>query len=187
MIFYCDFISLIFSWLSQSFNNIISGIISSSLVLYLFTRLKPCIYISDKIAKRKIKSGTHLYKIKIINRSSYSAINIQAELSIVNEIFPNQDGDKETNDLEPVNLKKKEIFQLDKYSRRTDYTPYTFSFVISKDELDKYLEDSQNKYLRFRVFAIHSLSNIGKVFEKKYEVSSIIEGDFSPGDLFAIK
>jgi hypothetical protein len=120
----------------------------------------------------------------VINRDRFSAINIKAELSYISYfIVP---GGQETSS-EKIDLVKAELFSLDKFDPSSEYATYSYRFKIKKHEdLRTGLKDNTRKYIRLKILATHSISNIGKVFEKKYRADQIINGDFVFGESLEI-
>ena len=103
-------------------------------------------------------------QIKVINKSRYAATNVKAELSYIN-LFSVPNG-LETNSKKVV-LNKSEIFSLDKFNLKSENASYTYMFVTTEN-IQNGLEAGNRNYLILRISATHSLSNMGKVFEKKF-------------------
>jgi hypothetical protein len=53
---------------------------------------------------------------------------------------------------------------------------------VTTENIQNELEDDNNNYLRLRISATHSLSNMGKVFEKRYFIGDFVNGDFCFGN-----
>lgn len=166
--------------------TIITGIatsfIASCFFIFIFTRLKPKIKISDLIAIRD-NNGAVPYKIKVINKSRFPVINIKAELAYIN--YFQVPGGLETNSVKIV-LNKSEIFSLDKFDTKAQNAPYTYMFVTTENILNRLIQNNL-PYIRFKLSAIHSLSNIGTVFEKRYYANSFVTGDFHFGNNLTIE
>ena len=162
-------------------NAILTGVatsfVASIIFTLIFTSLRPKLEISDLIAIRQNNNLTY-YKIKVINKSRYDAINVKAELSYIN-LFAVPNG-LETNS-RTISLNKNELFLLAKFDLKSENAAFTYLFV-THENIQNGLEAGNRHYLRLRISATHSLSNMGKVFEKKYFVGAFANGDFSYGN-----
>lgn len=162
-------------------NAILTGIatsfVASIIFTVIFTSLRPKLKISDLVAIRQ-SNNTTSYKIKVINKSRYAAINVKAELSYIN-LFSVPNG-VETNSSK-IELNKSEIFLLDKFNLKSENASYTYMFVTTKN-IQNGLEAGNKNYLILRISATHSLSNMGKVFEKRYFIEDFANGDFCFGN-----
>ncbi|WP_369765218.1 hypothetical protein [Flavobacterium sp. WC2429] len=159
------------------FLGIITSFVASIVFTYLFTRLKPNLKISDEIAFR---NGT--FKIKIINKSKYAATNIKADMSYIG--YFNVPGGRERRSYK-IDLLKDNIFDIDKFEKKSEHANNTYRFV-TRQNLREGFTESNSEYIRFKITATHSLSNIGKVFEKQYNVNQITNGEFSFGNITTI-
>lgn len=162
-------------------NAILTGIatsfVASIIFTVIFTSLRPKLKISDLVAIRQ-SNNTTSYKIKVINKSRYAATNVKAELSYIN-LFSVPNG-LETNSKKVV-LNKSEIFSLDKFNLKSENASYTYMFVTTEN-IQNGLEAGNRNYLILRISATHSLSNMGKVFEKKFFIGDFANGDFCFGN-----
>lgn len=159
------------------FLGIITSFVASLVFTYLFTRLKPDLKISDEIA---FKNGT--FKIKVINKSKYAATNIKADISYIG-YFP-VPGGRERRSYR-IELQRDNIFDIDKFEKKSEHANNTYRFVTIEN-LREGLNENNHKYIRFKITATHSLSNIGKVFEKQYHLNQIINGEFAFGNITTI-
>jgi hypothetical protein len=157
--------------------GIITSFVASIVFTYLFTRLKPNLKISDGIA---FKNGT--FKIKIINKSNYAAINIKADISYIG--YFNVPGGRERRSY-VIDLQKDSIFDIDKFEKNSEHANNTYRFV-TVENLREGFKENNYEYIRFKITATHSLSNIGKVFEKQYNVNQIKNGEFGFGNITTI-
>jgi len=157
------------------FFGIASSIVASMIFTYFFTQLKPKLKISAVIGQT---NGT--FKIKVINKSRFAAKNIKAELSYIN--FFTVPGGQEINSLN-IPMVKEELFALDKFNKKSGFATYTYRFVTQHgQDLRLGLSQNNRQFIRLKISANHSVSNIGKVFEQRYLASQIIDGDFGFGD-----
>ena len=149
---------------------------ASIIFTYLFTRLKPNLKISTDIA---YSNGS--YKIKIINKSYFSAIHIKARLSYIKH-FDVPGGHQETQATPiPLTLPDGELFSIDKFDSNIQFATYSYRFRTIED-IRNGLTLHNRLYIRIKIPATHSLSNIGKVFTQNYYEHNIINGDFQFGD-----
>lgn len=162
-------------------NSILLGItaslIASIIFTWFFTRLKPKIKASEFIA---YKDGS--YRIKIINKSRFSAINIKAELSYIN--FFDVPGGREINS-HRIPLIKSELFEIESLNRKPEFATYSYRFV-TKENIRSGLTEKNRQFVRLKISSIHSLSNIGAVLIKEYSSTRIKDGDFKFGNSFDI-
>jgi hypothetical protein len=164
-------------------NTVILGIttsfVASLIFTYIFTQLKPKLKISTVIGHTN-----GIFKIKIINRSRFAATNIKAELSYIN--FFAVPGGQETNSTK-IHLVKKELFALDKFEKDSEFATHTYRFVTKHgQDLRQGLNQNNRQFIRLKISANHSVSNIGKVFEQRYRAAQIIDGDYGFGDIIEI-
>jgi len=160
-------------------NTIILGIttsfVASLIFTYIFTQLKPKLKISAVIGHT---NGT--FKIKVINKSLFAATNIRAELSYIN--FFEVPGGLETNSFN-IPLVNGELFALGKFDKKSEFATYSYRFVTKHGQnLRQDLNLNNRQFIRLKISATHSVSNIGKVFEQRYIAEQIIDGDFGFGD-----
>lgn len=154
-----------------------TSLLATIIFTFIFTQIKPRLKISSEICHN---DGT--YKIKVINKNCWSVINVKTELSYIN--FFNVPNGVETNSL-IIQLTKNELFSIDKYDKKSEYKTFSFRFVTHENLING-LKENNRQFLRFKISATHSLSNIGKVFTKEYSLKEIKEGDFKFGDSFEI-
>jgi hypothetical protein len=166
--------------------GIISSFVSAFIWLYFFGTLRPKIDISPEIAKDiNASDGSPAYIIKIINHSRRPAMNIRAKLSLIKPFIVPQGQVKLSK---PIPLKSDEIFSLKQFSNNDRDADYAFRFVTFENLEDLWSND-ETHFLVFRVFALDSLSGLGKLFEKKYTMrrNTIKKGSFVFGNSFEIK
>ena len=154
-----------------------TSLIASLIFTYLFTRLKPKINISNVIAIRN-NNGITSYKIKVINESKFPVINVKAEMAYIS--YFQVPGGQERYSYSIV-LNKSEIFSLDKLDKTSTHATYSYMFVTTED-IQNGLIQSNRQYIRFKLSAVHSLTNVGQVFEKHFDTKSFIVGAFNFGN-----
>lgn len=168
---------------------IIIGVLSSavaSLIFLLFlNRIRPKIIISDQIARGKSTKGNIIYRIKVINKTSRSIMDIKATLHRVRTVVvPGGTIPK----VKEIPLKRSEIMELPKFDPKDKEANYAYRF-ITYENIEEIWEHDTMEYLRFRIYARDSLSGFGKVFIKDYHTkrNSIKEGDFEVGNSLEIR
>lgn len=155
--------------LSTVFIGIATSFVASLFFTYLLTRMRPSLKISDEIA-----FSNNSYKIKVVNKSCASAINIRVELCYVN--YFNVYGGIETK-TSKISVSKDNLFAIDGYKRKPQNATYSFRF-LTNENLTNGLLDNKGKFIRFKIIATHSVSNISRVYSKTFTADKIINGDF---------
>lgn len=165
--------------------GVLSSFVASLIFLLFLTRVRPKIEISDKIAKSVSPTGEPIYRIKIINKTRRSIINVKAELQLVTPTVTPGGIIQKTK---TIPLKRSEIMEISKFDLKDKTAGYAFRFVIYEN-LEELWKDETRSFLRFRVYAVDSLSGFGRVFVKEYHTkrNSIKEGDFEFGNSLEIK
>ncbi len=171
--------------LDKIFLAVLVGLITSGIFFVILSRFRPKIDISPKIAREaSTKTGKKVYRIKIINRTHAPVTDVRAQL----HIFKNyQTATGEVFKSDAIELTRPDPIYIGKYDKKDAEANYAYRFLTDND-LDKKWSDDRTQFIRFRIFARHSLSGFGGFFFKDYRLkkNSIIEGDFSKGDTFGI-
>jgi len=177
------------SWLVFVLDKIIlsifAGLITSGIFLLILSRYRPKIDISPKVARgSSTKTGEVIYRIKVINRTSAPITDIRAQLHIYKNY---QTAKGEIWKTHAIELKRPDPISIDKYDPKDKNTNYAYRF-LTYSNLEKIWNDDASQFLRFRIFARHSVSGFGGFFFKDYRLkrNSIIDGEFSKGDTFEI-
>lgn len=167
---------------------IIIGVSSSavaSLIFLLFlSRIRPKIIISDQIAKQTSIKGSISYRIRVMNKTHRSIMDIKAQLHRVTLILvPGGTIPK----VRKIPLKTSEIMELPKFDPRDKEANYAYRFV-TYENIEEIWGDDTKSYLRFKIYAKDSLSGFGKVFTKNYHTKrdSIKAGIFEVGNILKI-
>jgi len=165
--------------------GILSSVIASIIFLTFLTRVRPKIEISNQIAKGKsLTTGDIIYRIKVINKTRHSIINIKAQLHLVTPIVVPGGILLKTKE---IPLKRSEVMCLEKFDPKDEQAKYAFRFVTYED-IEKSWSDDKRSFLRFRIVATDSISGFSKVFTKDYHTKSLIkEGEFEYGASMEIK
>lgn len=160
-----------------------SSLVASSLFLWAFFLIRPKILISDKISISPNAEGKKEYLIKVVNQGNRSAININAELYIVNNSNVNSGTiDEHTK----IPLKFSHLMELNKFSIDNKSEDFAWYFAI-QDDIEKLWLNHNNRRLKFKVIATDSISGFSKVFIKSFNnISCIIDGDFIYGSSLEI-
>jgi hypothetical protein len=160
-------------------NNIILalivGLIANAMFLIILSKFfRPRIQISQEIA-RCYRNGSPSDRIKVINRTNVPLTDIKVQLDIVRP-------DGNIMVLDPIELVTPDLISIDKYDKKDTIAGYARRFRI-KDNLDNRWTDDSIEYLRFRIFARHSVSGLGELFTQEYRTNlSIKHGKFAPRD-----
>jgi hypothetical protein len=164
--------------------GIFSSLVASTVWLFAFSRVRPKITISEKIAKTLDTSGYPIYKIKIINQTKRPIVSVRARLTVSSPaVVPN--GFVTTT--RSIELKTSEVFSLRKFDLSDKEANYAFRF-ITYENLDEIWTNDKVSYVVFRIYAVDSLSGLGKMYERQFRLkrNSIVDGDFEFGNTFAI-
>jgi hypothetical protein len=159
--------------------GVLSSIVASLIFLLFLSSVKPKIIISEQIAKSKSSKGELVYKIKVINKTRRPIMDIRASLHIVTLTVIPGGSLRETKE---ILLKRSEIMGLEKFDKKDKEGNYAFNFLTYEDIEN--IWDDTHSYLRFRIYAIDSLSRFGKVFIKDYYTKrNVIKGgEFEAGE-----
>lgn len=183
------------SYLQQSpiVSSILTGIISSGVFLVVLSRLKPSLRISTSICFDK---ENNKYLFKIINKSPFFKVfDISVKLYSI-EIVPTYNG--ENYKMEPVKLTLDHIKAIQRLNcshyfqdyfckdkRLETRTDYAAIFSTSVDLMPLL---QQKSFIRFQVYAKHTLTGFGRIFNYDYKHSgNIVDGSFLSGNTFKIK
>lgn len=164
---------------------ILIGLVTNAIFLYILSRFRPTIDISPTIARgADTTDGSTIYRIKVINRTKFPIVDIKAQL----HIFKNhQTATGEIWKSKPIDLKRSDPIGIFKYDVADRDANYAYRFVTYED-LEAIWSNDNVQFLRFRIYARHSLSGFGVFSYKDYRLkrNSIQLGEFSKGDTFEI-
>lgn len=169
------------SYLLSIIIGVFSSLTAAIVFLLIICRFKPKIIISDKVAHTLLKKGESEYKIKIIDKSSRRAVNIHADLYLVTpKTIPNG----LMLSLKEIKLQRNSPLAFYKYDTRKADGKYACIFRTSEN-LKELWKDNEHTYLRFRIYAVDSLTGFGKLFTKIYykKDADIVNGEFKFGSL----
>lgn len=159
--------------------GISSGIASSALFLAALTLIRPRLALSKCITREKLKDGSLYYQIKVVNHTRFPLARVQAELLHGHRtILHNDYGGSPLLQTRPILLKRSYLLRLARYDRRDWEANYAFRFVAYDIEDHT---DPSDRFL-FRIYAEHTITGAGSIFEHTYTLKSIVDGDFEGGD-----
>jgi hypothetical protein len=164
--------------------GVLSSLIASIVFLLFLTRLRPRILISDQIAKSTSDSGKKIYRIKVVNETKVPIINVKAQLHLMN---PNMAPGGIIFISKEISFQRSEMLEIAAFDSKDKAAEYAYRFR-SYEDIDNLWSDDAHSYLRFRIYATHSISGFSRVFRKDYHTkrNTIIEGDFAFGTSTAI-
>jgi len=164
--------------------GILSSLVASIVWLYFFSRLRPNIAISPQIAKFSDSQGNIVYKIKIINKGHRPIVDVRVKLVV--STHTNVPGGT-ISVTKNIPLKVNEVMGIAEFNRKDGEALYAYRFVIYED-LETLWQNDRSTSLSFRLYAIDSLSGLGKYFYTEYRAkrTSIVGGDFEFGNSFKI-
>lgn len=159
--------------------GISSGIASSALFLAALTLIRPRLALSKCITREQLKDGSLYYQIKVVNHTRFPLARAQAELLHGHRtILQNDYGGSPLLQTRPILLKRSYLLRLARYDRRDWEANYAFRFVAYDIEDHT---DPSDRFL-FRIYAEHTITGVGSIFEHTYTLKSIVDGDFEGGD-----
>ncbi len=161
------------------------GLFTSGIFLWFLAKFfRPRIDISSMIARgMDTNNGRTIYRIKVINRTRCPIVDIKAQL----HIFKNhQTATGEVWKSKAIELKRADPVLIDKYDKADGDVNYAYRFV-TYDDLESIWNDNIH-FLRFRIYAKHSISGFGGFFYHDFRLKRITikSGEFSKGDTFEI-
>jgi len=147
------------------FAGIVSGVISSALVLVIFTIFKPRVKISDEISAKKLSNGKWLYQVKVVNLTRSMLTNVSYTLRFCKTYRDNM---VETQEIEPL---KNYLAIINRYDPRQKTANFAVRISYEIDEDTYTLSDGTN--LEFTLFASHVLTNASLCKKKEYFAKDI--------------
>lgn len=150
--------------------GVVSGCISSILVILCMSKIKPKLKISKYIA-RSVYEGKTFYDFKLVNYSSHrGVINIKSELVSIQK---NESGKGPAQFVKKIEMHNGDIFNLDKLNEQDNNAGYA-GRVSTKNNLDETLATGGIQ-LRLSVTATDAFSGVTEVFEQYFPDSSSIK------------
>lgn len=184
--------SLIVDFIGQkTWDDIITGLISSAIFLILISLLKPRISIADKIA---FSGG--IYSFKMINKSLFFKVYDIKVRVFSFEIIPSPNGDDES--FEEIKLRASDEWVIKRLYLFHVWQPFLLRGTRLKKRTDyaaqfSTLEDlhsmiSARRYISIQVLAKHALTGFSVVKTKSYKHNAdIVNGVFLSGNTCEIK
>ncbi|MCU0336303.1 MAG: hypothetical protein MUF12_00435 [Sediminibacterium sp.] len=162
--------------------NVISSIIFLALLMYFF---RARFDISDEIAKEIRPDGTIIYWFKIINKSRYTAFDLNISID-TREIKTVNDPSAITDEMLEAIIVSRPLFPTvpkyadDKTVALTKQASHCIQ-VHTKNDLDA-IFNSGNYTILLQVSLKHGVSGLSRAKEKIYTKSAVKKGDFLGGN-----
>lgn len=168
-------------WALSLVIGIIASLTASGLFLLAISRLRPKFDISPVISKAKDHEGKTAYYVKVVNRTRSPVIGVKVRMSIA--VPQNAPGGTIHYNLKPLRLKTDEVMEVEGYNRKDKAALYAVRFTIDED-LDALWPEDGASWVRFQIYATHSLTGFGKAKEQEYhhKRTELVEKDFKFGD-----
>lgn len=160
----------VYIWNFLSNNSLLVSLIASFIGLFLvYVALQPRLSISDKL----VLSNNGLLRVGIINRHLFAKlIDIQVEMAFIRR--DKQSHDERTHVI-PMNRSDiSVIYGLRNGISESTYIVHTESGFVWNKKYDA---------IRCRVIATNSISNLKRVFEKRYFEDQVVRGSFIAGQI----
>ena len=171
--------------------GVLGSFIASILFLAGLFLLRPKLRLSDQISKTTLHNQS-VFCIKVVNDTWRDAVNLRAELVIVQ---PDRVPGGIASRIAPISLLKDSLFVLRRRNAFEPHPTFAFRFITAEDipslwetQEDRWKQHHQQDrelrpYVQFVLFAQDSVSNLGKVFAKKYYslYHTVISGEFEHG------
>ncbi len=156
--------------------GILSSVAASCIFLLCLYQLRPSIDFSPCIADQSAAIGVTEYAFKIVNRSKWSAVDLDIEVSLVTPIaIAGGTALKNT----PIVLRKNHLFELQGYDKKDKDGRYALRFVTT-DDLNNICKTESDYYVA-SVKARHAFSGFTKVFSQQFIKSNIKKGKHAFG------
>lgn len=166
--------------------GVISSLTASVVFLLVLSKLRPRLEISDKIAWTMADNRKEFH-IKIINRTKNPIVNIKTELLLAK--WRNVSGGRIYSSM-PIELRQSEALQISGFTSdpEDNKAEYAIRFTALED-IDQLWANDENTSLIFRVYGVHSISNLGRAFQRTYhrKATSLKYGDFKFGNSLEIE
>jgi hypothetical protein len=87
-----------------------------------------------------------------------------------------------------ITFQKSDILELSSFDSKDNTAAYAYRFRSYEDISELWKDDTQ-AYIRFRLYATHSVSGFSRVFRKDYQTkrNTIKEGEFTFGNSTEVK
>jgi len=159
--------------------GVLGSLVASLCWIAVLLRIRPKLEISKVIARSTSIDGRPEFVIKVLNWSKRGAINIRAELFLINESNVSGGAIAEHTRLP---LKFDCVFYLGGIDPSTEREVNGWRFV-SYDDLDKTWGDKLERRLRFRLVATDEVSGFSRTFTQDFYTrkDTIKDSDFRYG------
>ncbi len=166
-----------------------ASLIAAMFLMYIvFYIWKPKIEISKFIVKTKTSNEEYLYKIKLINKSKFSANDIKVELWEKTEYKATSNAKAYNESVKKLKISTSEWLTIpnyisDKEISKTNFAPHCVTVKIIGGNPDMILDPNNNTSFVFKISAKHGLSNISKTFSMQFnDINCIKNGRFVFGN-----
>lgn len=144
------------------FYSVLTGLISSLLMLFFLYRLRPNLKISDEISERVV-NGEKVYGFKIINRSMFPILDVNIKIE---KISPSSVPGGQIYNAEIVPLVQGHFLLIGKFDKKDENANYAFRVRTKADLSSLWTVDGQ--HLRISVVGRHALSGFYGVFQHRF-------------------
>lgn len=163
--------------------GVLASVVASAIFWVLLFQLRPKIEISPEISRSRNSDGSIGFRVKLINRSRRSAIDLQATV-FLDTLRKHRTGD--VHMLRPLPVKATPGFFFHGYDKKDTDARWARRLLITEN-LDTTWVDEQKSSILVRLFARDGRSGAVRQFEQTYRLKSVIkDGDFEWGDSFDI-
>ena len=164
--------------------GITASLVASTLFLLAASRLRPKILIAPAVAQEADQNGATSYRFKVVNKGRQEAINIRAELHLVERRGVPGGPLRRARRL---TLIRSDLFSLGDFDAKDENAEYAYRFRTT-DDIDR-LWERPTQYLRLRLIATHPVSSLSRVFHQEFhdKQSSIKPGVFKFGESLEIE
>ena len=165
-------------------SGVVASVLASAAFFFMLYKLRPSIDISPEIARTRMPEGDIAFRIKIINRSRFPALDLQIA---VYRMKPRGVTGGQVSSSKQLNTRHSFVPVLGKYKKKDPKADYALRFRIV-DDVDREWTSDDAEYLQLRIAARHGFSGAFGTFHKEYytKKNAIKDGQFAFGDNFAI-
>lgn len=153
--------------------SLLTGFVSSGILLFLLFKTRPDIIVADQLVIDKNKK---IIYVKVVNKSVFDAMDVEYDLE-----FCHDKGDHIINQkrIKPV---QEHFSVIPKYDCKDKYAQYAYRYSFDYSPIEKDIDTmNKNTYISFRIKAKHSFSSGSKHVWKEYNKDDIVEGKYSFG------
>ncbi|MDF0715749.1 hypothetical protein PY092_06290 [Muricauda sp. 334s03] len=168
------------------FTSFIGGL---SLAAIFFVFLRPRVKISKVVSKRKNDDNKDYFTFKFVNRSFFSAFDVNIEAYLCENTNAKGNGDAKHVVHTPIELTRKRWIHMPRWRpviEKTTYAPHCITVRTLDETIEKRITNNVD-YIEFRVTLKHAFSNLSSTYRMKYMNEDCFElGKFDFGNTFKI-